>query len=209
MLRCLTLRLVLPVILAAPLVPAAVLAQSQDTQSVAEAARRAREQKKPTTDKPVTVITDDTLAVKKGDVQNATAEQPKVPGAPETPAQPPAGTASPQGAASADASTKSPDAQNANTSPDEKGRALLKQRVALKEKIKNAQGDLDLLQREFQLDQDAYYSKPDYANDTTEKARLDSMKQQIADKQQELDRLKAELAALPAAPEAPANPPKP
>jgi hypothetical protein len=191
------LRLALSAILAGALLPAAVFAQSQDSQSVAEAARRARAQKK-TADKPsVKVIDDDTLVVKKGDVQSATAEEAKMPGSPGTAAQPAAG-----------ASANAPGTQNA--SDDEKARALLKQRVALKEKIKDAQSDLDLLQREFQLDQDTFYSGPDYANNTSGKAKLDAMKQQIADKQQDLDRLKAELAALPAASENPATtPPKP
>jgi hypothetical protein len=194
-----SLPLTLSAILAAgALLPAVVSAQPQDSQSVAEAARRARAQKK-TIDKPPTkVITDDNLVVKKGDVQSAAAEVPKMPGSEETPAQP----------ASGDTSANSPGSQNA--SDDEKARALLKQRVALKEKIKDTQSDLDLLQREFQLDQDAFYSRPDYANNTSGKAKLDAMKQQISDKQQELDRLKADLAALPAAQESPANgPPKP
>jgi hypothetical protein len=192
------LRLALSAILAGVLLPSAIFAQSQDSQSVAEAARRARAQKK-TTDKPTTkVIDDDTLVVKKGDVQSATAEVPKMPGSADAPAQP----------ASGDASANAPASPNA--SDDEKARALLKQRVALKEKIKDAQSDLDLLQREFQLDQDAFYSSPDYANNTSGKAKLDAMKQQIADKQQDLDRLKTELAALPSTPETPATtPPKP
>src|SRR5256885_5110484 len=67
-----TLRLALPVVLAATLLPAAAFAQSQDTQSVAEAARRARAHKK-NTEKPPKVITEETLDVKKGDVQSATA----------------------------------------------------------------------------------------------------------------------------------------
>jgi hypothetical protein len=189
------LRLALSTILAGAFFPVVVFAQSQDSQSVAEAARRARAQKK-TADKPVKVIDDDTLVVKKGDVQSATAEEPKMPGSPETPAQPAASAAN------------APGSQNA--SGDEKARAFLKQRVALKEKIKDAQSDLDLLQREFQLDQDTFYSSAGYANNTSGKAKLDAMKQQIADKQEELDRLKAELAALPASPESPTTaPPKP
>jgi hypothetical protein len=87
MLRCIPMRLALLVLLAATLLPAAVFAQSQDTQSVAEAARRARAQKK-NSEKPTKVITDDTLEVKKGDVQSATAEQLRIPGTPATPAQP-------------------------------------------------------------------------------------------------------------------------
>jgi hypothetical protein len=191
MVRCIPLRLGLPVVLAATLLPATAFTQSQDTQSVAEAARRARAQKK-NSEKPAKVITDETLDVKKGDVQSATAEQLRIPGTPETPAQPAAGAANAQGSQSG--------------SDQEKARAILKQRVALKEKIKDAQSDLDLLQREFQLDQDTFYSSPDYANNTSGKAKLDAMKQQIADKQQELEKLKTELAALPAAPESPATP---
>jgi hypothetical protein len=201
MVRCIPLRLALLVGLTVALLPAAGFAQSQDTQSVAEAARRARAQKK-NSEKPAKVITDETLEVKKGDVQSATAEQLRIPGTPETPAQPAAGAANAQsGGAAGDASANAQGSKN--ISDEDKSRAILKQRVALKEKIKDAQSDLDLLQREFQLDQDTFYSSPDFANNTSGKAKLDGMKQQIADKQQVLERLKAELAALPAAPETP------
>src|SRR6266581_455826 len=195
MLRHITLRLALPVALSAALLPAAAFAQSQDTQSVAEAARRARAQKK-SSEKPSKVITDETLDVKKGDVQSATAEQLRMPGSPETPAQPAAGAAnaSPQGPK--------------NASEDDKAHAALKERVALKEKIKEAQSDLDLLQREYKLDEESFYSSPDYAKNTSGKEKLDAMKQQITDKQQELDQLKARLAALPPQ-EGAATPPKP
>jgi hypothetical protein len=193
MLRCIVLRLALPVVLAATALPVTALAQSQESQSVAEAARRARAKKK-NTEKPAKVITDETLDVKKGDVQSATAEQLRMPGPPETQAQPAAGAANTQG--------------SKNLSEDEKLRAALKERVALKEKIKEAQSDLDLLQREYQLDQDSFYSSPDYAKNTSGKAKLDAIKQQISDKQQELDELKARLAALPA-PQEGAAPPKP
>jgi HAMP domain-containing protein len=203
MLRCIPLRLAILVLLAATLLPAAAFAQSQDTQSVAEAARRVRAQKK-NAEKPAKVITDETLDVKKGDVQSATAEQLRIPGTPDASAQPATGASNPQSGASANPPASS------NASDDEKARALLKKRVPLKEKIKDAQSDLDLLQREFQLDQETFYSSPDYANNPSGKAKLDAMKQQISDKQQEIERLKTELAALPAAPESPAaTPPKP
>lgn len=195
MLRRIPLRFALPVVLTATLLPAAAFAQSQDTQSVAEAARRARAQKK-NSEKPSKVITDDTLDVKKGDVQSATAEQLRIPGTPQAPAQP------------ASSAANAPGSQSG--SEEEKARAILKQRVVLKGKIKDAQSDLDLLQREFQLDQDTFYSSPDYANNASGKAKLDATKQQIADKQHDLERLKAELAALPAVAETPATaPPKP
>jgi hypothetical protein len=178
MFRRTTLRFALPLVLSATLLPAVAFVQSQDTQSVAEAARRARAQKK-NSEKSAKVITDDNLNVKKGDVQSAAAEQLRIPGTPETPAG---------GAANAPA-------QSSKTSSEDDAR---KERVALKEKIKDALSDLDLLQREYQLDQDSFYSSPDYAKNTAGKQKLDGIKQQISDKQQEIEQLKAKLAALPA-----------
>jgi hypothetical protein len=192
--RYMNLRFALPVILSAVLLPAAVFAQS-DTQSVAEAARRARAQKK-NNEKPAKVITDETLDVKKGDVQSATAEQLRIPGSPETQAQPPAGA------------PNAPAQGSNNASEDDKTRAALKERVALKEKIKAAESDLDLLQREYKLDQDSFYSSTDYARNTSGKEKLDAMKQQISSKQQELEQLKARLAALPPPQEGAATTPK-
>src|SRR5438105_2842728 len=90
MLRYITLRFALLAVLAGTLLPAIAFAQSQE--SVAEAARKARAQKK-NTEKAPKVITDETLDVKKGDVQNATAEQPRMPGSPQAPAQPAAAAA--------------------------------------------------------------------------------------------------------------------
>ena len=196
MLPCIRLRLALPVVLAATLLPAAAFAQSQDTQSVAEAARRSRGQKKNSV-KPVKVITEETLDVKKGDVQSATAEQLRIPGTPETPAQPAAGAAN----------ANAPGSKN--PSEDDKGRAALKERVALKEKIKDAQSDLELLQREYQLDQDSIYSSPDYTKNSSGNEKLAALKQRISDKQQELDQLRARLAAMPEPQEGAATTPKP
>src|SRR5690348_11058310 len=84
--RYMLLRFAPLALLTATLLPVAAFSQSQDSQSVAEAARRAREKKK-TQAKPAKVITDETLEVKKGDVQSAVAEVPKIPGAPEPNAQ--------------------------------------------------------------------------------------------------------------------------
>jgi len=58
-----------------------------------------------------------------------------------------------------------------------------------KEKIKDAESDFDLLQREYKLDQDSFYSSTDYARNTSAKEKLDAMKQQISGKQQELEQL--------------------
>ncbi len=191
MLRYITLRLTLPAVLSVTLLPAAAFAQAQDSQSVAEAARKARAQKK-NTEKAPKVITDETLDVKKGDVQSATAEQPRMPGSPEAPAQPAAAAAPGRPAA-----------------PAAKDQKESKEVADLKVKIKRAQDDLDLLQREQSLENDSYYSQTDYAHDTAGKAKLDDLKQQVTDKQQELERLKARLAELQLAQSGAANtPPK-
>src|SRR6184192_1893275 len=77
--RSLVFRSVFVATLAAAFVPVA-FCQSQDSPSIAEAARKAREKKKDAA-KPTKVITDETLDVKKGDVQSAVAEEPRMPGA--------------------------------------------------------------------------------------------------------------------------------
>ncbi len=192
MLRCITLRLALPVVLAATLLPFVAFAQSQDSQSVAEAARRAREKKKAPA-KPAKVITDDTLDVKKGDVQSATAEQLRIPGSPETQPQPAAGA---PGENAAPVTPAAASAAGSSAAPDAKDKKNAKAIAELKDQIKQAQGDLDLLGREQSLEQDNYYSNSNYAHDTAGKARLDAIKQQLSDKQREIERLKDRLAEL-------------
>ena len=186
--RSILFRSAFAAVLAFALLPAHAWPQSQDSQSVAEAARRAREKKKDAA-KPKTVITDETLDVKKGDVQSAAAEEAKVPRAAETNSQANA-AASPAAAANdnSSASAAAPDAKK-----DEK---LRKQLAALQEQLKIALTDLDLLRRENRLDQDAYYSKPNYGADTAGKQKLDDETQRIADKQQEVDNLKTKIADL-------------
>jgi len=88
MLRCIPMRLALPVLLSATLLPPLPLPNRRIRSPLrklpAAPARRRR-----TLKSPAKVITDDTLEVKKGDVQSATAEQLRIPGTPATPAQPP------------------------------------------------------------------------------------------------------------------------
>jgi DNA repair exonuclease SbcCD ATPase subunit len=60
---------------------------------------------------------------------------------------------------------------------------------------------LDLLQREFALDQDAYYSNPDYARQSARKAQLDAELQDINSLRREIERLKDELTALQSSPD--------
>jgi hypothetical protein len=62
-------------------------------------------------------------------------------------------------------------------------------------RLDSAGQELDLLQRQLVLDQDTYYSKPNYAGDTAGKARLDAKLQQTKNLKSEIERLKGELAA--------------
>ena len=152
--------------------------QSQ-TDSVAEAARKAREKKKAATKSPK-VISDDDL-----DRRNFQPGQEglNVGASPKLETEPP----SPEAVAAAEAS----DAEAAKKAADEDAElARLKLRLADGEK------DLDLAKRTLALDQDAYLSKPDYANDTAGKAKLDEEKQEISDKQQEVEKLKTRVSAL-------------
>jgi len=65
--------------------------------------------------------------------------------------------------------------------------------AAIQRKLDAAEQQLKLLQSEFALDQAAYYSKPNYADDTTGKAKLDAEQEQIQSLQSEIERLKDEL----------------
>jgi DNA repair exonuclease SbcCD ATPase subunit len=103
-----------------------------------------------------------------------------MPGSPDAQAQP-ANAAAAGSAAAAGAKDKA---------------ALEKVLAELKGKIKETMSDIDLLQREQALDQDTYFSNPDYVHDTAGKASLDSLKQQLSDKRQDLENLKARLSKL-------------
>jgi type I restriction-modification system DNA methylase subunit len=192
------------------------LAQSSadaQSQNIAEAARRSREQAKSAT-KPSKVITDDDLdkkGVKPG-------QQGLTVGAPaKLETQPPTPDAVAAAAATTSASTDPAAAPAASDDPEI---------AQLKDQIADAEKDADLGKRELALQQDSYLSNPDHEHDTAGKAKVDALQQQIADKQQEIDRLKTRLAAMqelhktppptakPASPPAnapagPATPPQP
>jgi len=186
--------------------------QSSDaqTQSVAEAARRSRQSAKNAT-KPSKVISDDDLDreyIKPG-AQGLTLDAP-----PKLETQPPPPDAVAEAAAKLSAP---PDPATVPTPSDDP------EIIKLKEAIADAERDADLARRELALDQDTFYSNPDYEHDTAGKAKLAALQQRINDKQQAIDRMKLRLAALeelqkkkrpkPAAAPAPSDksavPPKP
>jgi hypothetical protein len=215
--RHISLRLAIGAILAAAVLPLAALAQSQDSpaQSVADAARRAREKKKAAEKQPAPVITDDTLkrSAPASPEANAPAPAPSSEAAPApAPAAQPAAASSSAPDASAPPTPAGQSTPAANPeAPSQKAKDSA-ELAALKQQVADAQKGLELLQRELALQQDTYISNPDHARDVAGKAKLDAMLQQVGDKQQAVDALKSQLAALQAssgtAPATPTAPPQ-
>lgn len=150
---------------------------AQDKPSVAEAARRARQQKQAAT-KPAPVITNDTL-------------QP-------APASSDAASASTQ--ASGDSTAAIPSTASTKPTPaadTEEDAERKKQEIAeLKQQIAEKQEALKLLQRDLALKQDTFYSNPDHQHDSDGKSKLDSAETDIKRMQDEIAVLKAKLADL-------------
>jgi hypothetical protein len=172
-------------------------AQDSQNTSVAEAARRSREQKK-ATPKPAPIITDDTLTPAPTPAPGAATNAPTGQQSP-VPAE---GVAAPAGSTTPD--ENAPSAADVAEQKKKDGEAL-KQRVAA------MQSEVDLVQRSLSLDQDAYYSKPDFSNDKDGKAKLDAEQADLKQKQDDLAQLKAKFAALGGVeePKTPAPPAKP
>jgi hypothetical protein len=171
-------------------------AQSGQEQSVAEAARKAREQKK-TAAKPSTVITNDTLKpATPATVQQATAVTESVPG---TEASAASGAATEASATSAAQPAKGPSEQEI---------AQKKAKIeALKQDVADKAKEVDLQQRALALENESYYSRPDFSKNPDGKAKLDAMQSDLTQKKDELSRLKAKLKELaPDADQKPAAP---
>lgn len=169
--------------------PAFTAARQQDSQaqkesSVADAARRAREQKKNAAKAPAKVINDDNIsATFKTGQDNINVMAPN-PGTPEAAEQ---------------AGPKTDNTEAAQTTAKEAARPAQENALEIarvKEQIAQTEKELDLAKRELALDSNAYYAKTDFANDKAGKAKLDTEQQQIGDKQQGLETLKTRLAAL-------------
>lgn len=166
------------------------LAQSQDSTQqstgdpVADAARKAREQKKKDTTKPKKVYTDD-------DVNHSTAG-----GAP-------ASADANASAATKDGSTKGSDAQEkdaaGNTSePEENPEAKWrKQFKAAYANLNRAQRELDILQREDNKAQLQYYSDPQKAlAEQYTRKDINEKDAKIAAKKKEIDQIKQQISDM-------------
>jgi hypothetical protein len=67
--------------------------------------------------------------------------------------------------------------------------------AGIQTELDGVEQELKVMQREFDLDQNAYYSKTNYAADAAGKARLDAEAQQVQYLQSEVERLKGQLTA--------------
>jgi hypothetical protein len=146
-------------------------AQPQD--SLAAAARRAREQKKDQTKAPK-VWDNDNIPSQQGGISvvgNASAASDEASGQTQVQA------ASPKEQAKPDAAAKAAELEADN------------------HQLESLKADLDLLQRKFVLDQQAYYVKPDYSSDKDGAAALKDEQDQIDAKQQQIDDLQKKIDA--------------
>lgn len=173
-------------------------AQNPQEPSIADAARINRQQKKAAA-KPGTVITNDTLNPLPA--SNAPAST----AAPTAPATTAPATPSTYTAAQSAASTASTQPQLSQ----EDSEKLKAEIAALKQELKDKQGEVDLLQRLLNLDREAFYSKPDTSRDTDGKAKLDAEQNELKQKSEEFEKLKSKLQSF--APELTSTqaPPKP
>jgi hypothetical protein len=168
---------------------------SAQADSLAAAARRARQDKKSQT-KSAAVFTNDNLPT-----------DAKISIVGSTPA-----ASSDTDASNASAKPAGPQPGAATPSDDKKAAETAGALAAAKEKLASLKKDLDILERKFNLDQQAYLSNPNHGSDTAgadaleaEQAAIKSKQEEVDNAQKEVDRLTALVPAAPNAP--PAGPP--
>ncbi len=163
-------------------------------QSVAEAARKAREQKKNQPKAARTLTTDDLAGKPRSVPAAAPAEKETAApteatdekaGAPEEKVRPP--EEQPGAEAEKEAKPK-----------DEKGEAYWRKRFAeARAKLQAAEKEADLLQRELNLQQQQFYSDPNKAlREQYERKDINENSQKVAEKKKEIERLKQALSDL-------------
>lgn len=178
---------------AATLSPALCAQSQDDSQSVAEAARKAKEQKKSAT-KDARVITDDTIRLRPASADSGAAPPAGtvVTSTPSADAAPSSSTA--QSSASAAADKAAP--QGVPEADSKKKEEQSAEVAKAKDVLAQAQAQLDVLKRELSLDSDNFFSNPDYSHDASGKAKLDELQKMIGDKQISVEDLKQQLATL-------------
>lgn len=163
---------------------------------VADAARKAREEKqKKDAQKPKKVYTDD-------DVRPATPDKPEVQNASAAGAAASGTEAPPEGGSQAAAAQKPEDVKNDAEKEDPNGEKAWRRRFSEQhKKIADAEKEIEVLQRELEKSSVQYYADPTKAmkeqnsrgdiNDKT--AKIEVKKKALAQLQQQLDDMEAEL----------------
>jgi len=161
--------------------PAPQSQQAQQTQqpqqkpdTLAEAARHARDQKKDQA-KAAKVWDNDTISSASGTI-NVVGQAAAPTDNTAAPATADQGAAAPAGQANAGGAPAKPQ-DNAAISADLN---------AAKEKLQSLQKDLDMMQRKFALDQQTFLSNPNHDSDAEGAASLKNQQDQISSKQQEV-----------------------
>jgi hypothetical protein len=154
--------------------------QDDTAPSVAEAARRARQQKQDAA-KPAHVIDNDSIP--SAPASSADSPAPAAPASDSNSPKPPEGSSASSEAAKSDG----------DKAEDEKKRAEID---ALKQEIADKLERVNLQQREIALAQDTFNSNPDREHDNAGKEKLDSMQSDLAQLQAQLTELQAKLAGL-------------
>jgi hypothetical protein len=182
--------------------------QQDDSTSVADAARRTREQKKERP-KAAKVWDNDTIPKKPGEV-SVIGQTPAGAAGDDSAAKDATGNAAAPPADSA-ANTANTPSEPAPVAGEKSDRDKLASEIAAiqadlnaaKSQLQTLKADLDIAQRKFILDSQTYYSKPNYVADkdgatsiAAEKAALESRQQAVADAQMKVDQLEARLAAI-------------
>lgn len=109
---------------------------------------------------------------------------------------PSSNSSSQPGSANGEDKTASP-AKAAQSLADKK-KALESELAAAKDQLLNLQNDLDIMQHKLALDQQMYYSKPEYSSDKTGAAALADEQSQIDAKQVEMGTVEQKVAGLKA-----------
>lgn len=172
--------------------PAAIAAQQSSSQdSLAAASRRAREEKreqKSDQPKPVRVWDNDNIPRNPDDITVLNA--------------PKSSESGQQDATNAAADNNKQAAPAKDSSPDKKAH-LEADLAAAKDALQTLQNDLDIMKRKLALDQQSYYSKPNYSTDkdgaaaiSDEQSQIDAKQLDMGAAQQKIFDLQAQLNAL-------------
>jgi hypothetical protein len=170
-------RTLAPVIAGFFLLSLQLAAQTTQEPSIADAARTHREQKK-TTSQSGKVITNDSIS-------------PSASASTTQPAQ-----SAPSDVATPDANSKSPAASSQPELSPADAEKLKAEVASLKQQLKDEQSELEVMKRLVDLDKDAYFSQTDFAHDTQGKAKLDSERDDLKQKEEAFAKLKAKLLSI-------------